>query len=103
MKKIEFYCCRHSAHDPEYGCSESGDNTGDYYRAEEVEPFLTVLGKILEAHEMSCVDWSAMRKATKLLREHNLGVKLGPYGCRCQTLHQRVSGSGCDICNPQGE
>lgn len=27
--------------------------------------------------------------------------KLGPYGCYCQTLHHRVVGDGCAICNPQ--
>lgn len=27
--------------------------------------------------------------------------ELGPYGCRCQALAHRVTGDGCDICNPE--
>lgn len=32
--------------------------------------------------------------------ERGEGEQLGPYGCRCQTLHHRIAGDGCDICNP---
>jgi len=69
MKKIKFNCNGHNA--PAYRCSEPGDNSGEYYRVEEVEPFLTVLGKILEAHKMSYVDWLAIHEATRLLKNHN--------------------------------
>ena len=24
-----------------------------------------------------------------------------PYGCKCQTLHRKLSGDGCDECNPE--
>lgn len=27
--------------------------------------------------------------------------KIGPFGCYCQTLHHRVTGDGCSICNPE--
>ena len=69
MKKIKFNCNGNKA--PAYECSEPGDCSGEYYRTEDVEPFLVVLGKILEAHKMSCVDWPAMRESERLLKDHN--------------------------------
>ena len=24
-----------------------------------------------------------------------------PYGCKCQTLAKKLTGDGCDICNPE--
>lgn len=27
--------------------------------------------------------------------------KLGPYGCLCKTLHHKLTGDGCSICNPE--
>lgn len=33
----------------------------------------------------------------------NCEVNRGPWGCRCQTLHHRIAGDGCDICQPSTE
>jgi hypothetical protein len=50
MKKIRFGC--RGRHAPAYGCSEPGDNTGEYYRAAEVDERIeraeAVLAKICE-------------------------------------------------------
>jgi hypothetical protein len=35
MSKVRFDCNGHNA--PAYGCSEPGDNSGDYYHAADVE------------------------------------------------------------------
>ena len=37
----------------------------------------------------------------KTVEYNSEGVKKGPYGCKCQTLHHKLSGDGCDECNPE--
>ena len=44
MKRIKFDC--HVTDSPGYGCSSPGDQSGDYYRAEDVDELLTLLHRI---------------------------------------------------------
>ena len=65
MELFEFDCNSNNA--PAYSCNHPNDNSGFYFRAEEVEPIIHALRRILAAHKYSTVDWEAMKDVEKLL------------------------------------
>ena len=34
---------------------------------------------------------------------HPDAKELGPWGCLCKSLHYRITGSGCEMCNPEAK
>jgi len=66
LKTFKFDCNGNNA--PAYGCDQPGDNSGEYFKAEDVRPLLGEVEKVLEGHSMSTVDWSAMRNIRKILK-----------------------------------
>jgi len=66
MKKIRFDCHGHNA--PAYGCNEPGDNSGWYFRADDVENYLLEIDKMnqiflkkLRLKNLKCVHCNTAR------------------------------------------